>query len=111
MPSKIAFSTVLTALLVFIPGSMLAQTHGPIRVQQTPVGEMERRAQREREKKMNKDRQESLKRDTDKLLELANQLKQYVDKSNENTLSLDVINKAGEIEKLAHNVKEKMRGY
>jgi hypothetical protein len=36
-------------------------------------------------------------------------LKQYVDKSNENTLSLDVVRKAEEIEKLAHSVKEKMK--
>jgi coenzyme F420-reducing hydrogenase alpha subunit len=88
-----------------------AQTHRPIHIQQTPVGEVERKVQQEQEKKMNKQRQEVLKRDTDKLLELANQLKEYVDKSNENTLSLDVIKKAGEIEKLAHDVKEKMRGY
>ena len=32
-----------------------------------------------------------------------------VDKSNENTLSLDVLKKAEEIEKLAHSVKEKMK--
>jgi hypothetical protein len=33
-----------------------------------------------------------------------------VDKSNEHTLSLDVVKKADEIEKLAKSVKEKMRG-
>jgi len=33
-----------------------------------------------------------------------------VDKANENTLSVDVIRKAEEIEKLAHSVKEKMKG-
>jgi hypothetical protein len=33
-----------------------------------------------------------------------------VDKSNENVLSLDVLKKAEEIEKLAHSVKIKMRG-
>jgi hypothetical protein len=36
-------------------------------------------------------------------------LKQYVDKSNENTLSLDVVKKAEEIEKLARSVKDKMK--
>ena len=46
----------------------------------------------------------------DQLLEIAQQLKDNVDKSNENTLSLDVVKKAEEIEKLAHNVREKMKG-
>lgn len=67
--------------------------------------------QREQAKKLNKERQEALKRDTDKLLKLSSELKQYVDKSNEHVLSLDVIKKAEEIEKLAHSVKEKMKGY
>jgi len=34
-----------------------------------------------------------------------------VDKTNENTLSVEVIKKAEEIEKLAHSVKEKMKQY
>ena len=62
------------------------------------------------EKKANEQRQAQLKRDTDKLLKLSQELKAYVDKSNENVLSLDVIKKADEIEKLAHSVKTKMRG-
>ena len=61
-------------------------------------------------KKQNELRQQELKKDTDKLLELANELKQYVDKTNENIISLDVIKKAEQIEKLAHAVKEKMKG-
>ena len=63
-------------------------------------------------KKANQERQQKLKQDTDKLFTLASELKQYVDKSNENTLSLDVIKKAEEIEKLARSVKDKMKaGY
>jgi hypothetical protein len=61
-------------------------------------------------KNQNNARHESLKKDTDRLLELATELKQYVDKTNEHTLSLDVIKKAEEVEKLAKKVKEKMRG-
>jgi hypothetical protein len=60
-------------------------------------------------KKANRERQAQLQRDTDNLVKLANELKQYVDKSNENTLSLDVLKKAEAIEKLAHSVKEKMK--
>ena len=65
--------------------------------------------ERDMEKARNKERQQSLQKDTAQLLQLATELKQYVDKSNENTLSLDVIKKAEEIEKLAHKVKDKMR--
>jgi len=72
--------------------------------------EWEAQQKRAREKAENEKRQQELKKDTDKLLDLATQLKQYVDKTNEHTLSVDVIKKAEEIEKLAHNVKEKMKG-
>lgn len=66
--------------------------------------------ERDREKALNKQRQTSLQKDTDRLLELATELKQNVDKSNEHTLSLDVIKKAEQIEKLAKEVKDKMKG-
>ena len=66
--------------------------------------------QKQMQKKANEQRQAELKRDTDKLLKLSTELKEYVEKSNENVLSLDVIKKADEIEKLAHSVKTKMKG-
>jgi hypothetical protein len=62
------------------------------------------------QKKFNLQRQQEIKKDTDKLLQLATELKQSVDKSSENTLSLDVIKKAEQIEKLAKTVKDKMKG-
>lgn len=70
-------------------------------------------AQREREqaRARNKERQEKLKADTEKLLQLATELKQYVDKTNENILSIEVIKKTDEIEKLAKSVREKMKTY
>ena len=61
-------------------------------------------------KKAAKERAVALKNDTDKLLKLSVELKQYVDKSDANVLSLDVIKKAEEIEKLAKSVKDKMTG-
>lgn len=74
------------------------------------LSEAELRMEREREKRMNQERHASLKEDTDKLLELATELKKRVDNSNENLLSLEVVKKAEEIEKLAKKVKEKMKG-
>ena len=68
------------------------------------------RIARDMAKKANLERQAALKPDTDKLFKLAAELKGYVDKSNENVLSLEVLKKAEEIEKLAHSVKDKMKG-
>ncbi|MGA9508834.1 MAG: hypothetical protein WBV55_09465, partial [Candidatus Sulfotelmatobacter sp.] len=68
------------------------------------------RIERDMAKKANLERQAALKADTDKLFKLATELKASVDKSNENTLSIDVVKKAEEIEKLAHSVKDKMKG-
>jgi hypothetical protein len=65
-------------------------------------GELEKRAEAHRV--------EQLKNDTDKLLKLSEELKTYVDKTNMNVLSLDVMKKAQEIEKLAKSVHDKMRG-
>jgi hypothetical protein len=56
------------------------------------------------------DRQKQLEADTDKLLALATDLKAQVDKSTKDTLSVDVIKKADEIEKLAHSMKERIKG-
>jgi hypothetical protein len=73
------------------------------------VDEQRAKIEKDMAKRANRERQAQLHRDTDNLLKLANELKQYVDKTNENTLSLDVVKKAEEIEKLAHSVKEKMK--
>ena len=78
-----------------------------------PMGdedEARARVTSEMAKKAAKERVAALKHDTDRLLRLSVELKQSVDKSDENVLSLDVIKKAEEIEKLAHSVKEKMKG-
>jgi hypothetical protein len=77
--------------------------------QTDPAEESRKQIEKDMAKKANLERQEQLKRDTDKLLKLATELKDYVDKTNENVLSLDVIKKADQIEKLAHSVKEKMK--
>jgi hypothetical protein len=78
---------------------------------QTPEeDEVRARIAHDMEKKAAKDRVVALKTDTDKLLRLSVELKSYVDKSDENVLSLTVIKKAEEIEKLAKSVKDKMKG-
>ena len=68
-------------------------------------------AQRVEQEKMRiSERQKKLVEDTDKLLALTTALKEQVDESNKNILSLDMVKKAEEIEKLAHSVKERIKG-
>ena len=55
------------------------------------------------------ERHKKLQEDTAKLLALSTELKAEVDKTTKDELSLDVVRKAGEIEKLAHDVKERMK--
>lgn len=76
----------------------------------SPEQEAQDRMQKEMAKKANQERQAQLKRDTEHLFKLATELKQYVEKTNENTLSVEVVKKAEEIEKLARSVKDKMKG-
>jgi hypothetical protein len=68
------------------------------------------RTEQDMEKLRNGERQKRLVSDTEKLVALVNELKIDMDKTNKDMLSLDVIRKADEIEKLAHSVKEKMKG-
>ncbi|MGH9546128.1 MAG: hypothetical protein ACRD23_13045 [Terriglobales bacterium] len=105
------------AFLLTAAVPLVSQTN-PLRLPDPPLGQQKPRPEdeprlrmeKEMAKKANQARQADLKRDTDKLLKLATELKESVDKTNESTLSVDVIKKAEEIEKLAHSVKDKMKG-
>ena len=68
--------------------------------------EMQKRLARQRVQ----ERFAQIKKDTDHLLELATQLKKSVDEASDQTLSLEVIRKAEQIEKLAKQVRQKMAG-
>jgi len=57
----------------------------------------------------NVDRKRQIADDSARLLKMASDLKAEVDKTSKDTLSLGVIRKAEEIEKLAHSVKDKMK--
>jgi len=57
----------------------------------------------------NNERKRQIAEDSAKLLKLATELKAEVDKTTKDMLSLTVIRKADEIERLAHNVKDKMK--
>lgn len=103
---------LITALVLFSGGAALLAPAAPVtappqfETRQDPTQkEMQDRMMRE----ANKKRQQDIRDDTDKLFQLASELKTAVDKTNENLLSLDVVRKADEVEKLAHKVKDKMK--
>ena len=103
------FLFIAAVLLLLATGILVAPRAPaallPIQFNQDPQKEMQERMY----KAANKKRQQDIRDDTDKLFELATELKAAVDKSNENMLSLDVVRKADEVEKLAKKVKEKMK--
>lgn len=103
---SLAMSLIVFLVLPLVSAQQLPPPFGPPRQKD----EQREQAEKDMAKRANKQRQADIKRDADRLLKLATELKQAVDKSNENVLSMDVIKKAEEIEKLAHNVKEKMKG-
>ncbi len=92
---------------VAAPDPQLGRSPFPRKEDDPILLEMEKR----RRKELNKARFNELKRDADKLLALATELKTHVDKADENMLSLDVLKKTEQIEKLAKSVRDKMRGY
>jgi hypothetical protein len=91
------------------PGSAAPGTLPPLGEPPIPADPMRARMDAERMKAMNDDRHKKLAADVDKLLALTNELKSDVDKANKDELSVEVIRKAGEIEKLAHDVQSRMK--
>lgn len=108
MPVKLV---TVAALVLMMCAALFAATPAPAATPQ--VETRQDPAQKEMQDRMsraaNKKRQQDIRDDTDKLFQLATELKAAVDKTNENLLSLDVIHKAEEVEKLAKKVKEKMK--
>ena len=72
--------------------------------QQNPLSDKQKREML----KANFDR---MKRDAKELADLAKDLQEQLDRSNENVLSLGIVDKADKIEKLARKIKSTARGY
>ncbi|MBZ5665877.1 MAG: hypothetical protein LAO30_14840 [Acidobacteriia bacterium] len=71
--------------------------------------DLQQRFERDKIARLVADRQSQLRLDTEKLVALTAELKQHVDKTGGNILSMDVIKKAQEIQKLAKSVQDKMK--
>lgn len=65
--------------------------------------------QRQQALAANWQRQVEIRRDTDKMLQLTAELKDYLQKAEHGIISVDAIKKAEQIEKLAHTVKAKLK--
>jgi cell shape-determining protein MreC len=98
-------TSVAPAVMAQAPASQHGQGLGSSEPLDPAVARLEKEAQKRR----NLQREQEIRQDSEKLLELATELKQYVDKTNEHVISLDVIRKAEQIEKLAKVVREKMK--
>jgi hypothetical protein len=102
---------LIAALVLFSSGAVLLAAGAPAEAPQfeTRQDPAQKEMQDRMMKEANKKRQQDIREETDKLFQLATELKAAVDKSNENLLSLDVVRKADEVEKLAKKVKDKMK--
>jgi hypothetical protein len=114
---------LLVGLLTLAPGSAL--NHRPAAQQIPPVpqpgiGPPEERGihdpdparahiEDQQRRLATDERHKRLLADADHLVDLSIQLKAAVDKSSKNELSLDVVRRAAEIERLAHDLKERMK--
>jgi hypothetical protein len=104
-------------VLVPLAGGALQQPNPPRNVPEflnrlPDFGDQERMKQAREGEKSNAAANASLQKrvsdDSAKLLKLASDLKVEVDKSGKDTLSLDVLRKAGKIEKLAKTIKSEV---
>lgn len=93
-------------LALFAPAALPQQQQ---QREEGPAAQIQDKMQRDRMKALNKERQASLKKDLDELYKLAAELKESVDKTDENVLSLQVIKKTEQIEKLARDIRKKMK--
>ena len=107
-----ALVVLVTLLFTFLPANTqepAAEPDPQFTAQRGSPNTWSRDQMRKMQKAQSVERQKKLKEDTDKLLSLATELKNSVDKTNENVLSLEVVKKAEEIERLAKKIKTNMR--
>jgi len=94
------------------PGQVPAQPSNQPELQipgETPHDPAHERMRQQAIVSANEARHKRMSEDANKLFDLSKELKDDVDKTANDELSLDVMRKAAEIEKLAHDVRERMR--
>jgi hypothetical protein len=104
----------LSAPVQLAPGSYPGLLAAPPQFQEPPVteeSEQARQLARKQRKELIKENFEKMKRDADELATLAKALQDELAKSNENVLSLQVMDRADKIERLAKRIKSRARGF
>ena len=99
----------LAVLIALISLSLTAQVRPDRRDRDDPAIALHEKMIHDQKKALNKQRQADIRKDMDKLYKLATDLKAMVDKTDENILSVDVIKKTEEIEKLSKDIRNKMK--
>jgi hypothetical protein len=102
--------TLVTAGSVRVSGGQMPAPSLPWANQMPGMSQPDSMRRAEQRRMLMSERQKRLVEDTDKLLALSTALKEQVDESNKDVLSLDMVKKAEQIEKLAHSVKERIKG-
>ena len=106
---------VLLVTLLFVFALASAQTiHLPPAVSQsqsmgTPPVTPGDDVQKRQALAANQQRQLEIRRDTEKMAELTQELRDYLAKTEQGTMSVDAVKKAEQIEKLAHSIRSKMK--
>jgi TolA-binding protein len=114
MPNVSSVLVTFCLLLAATGAASAQQIHLPPAVSQSqgmgsvPVYEGDA-VQRQQALAANQQRQVELRRDMEKMSELTQELKDYLQKSEQGVVSLDAIKKAEQIEKLAKSVRSKMK--
>ena len=110
---RIVYLVFIFGFMLMIGGVSLRVLHVEARPQHReeppPSDPALEKMKKNAEKQRNQQRQSELRKDTDQLFELASELKKSVDNSNEHVLSVEVIRKTEQIEKLARSVRDKMK--
>ncbi|WP_035350152.1 hypothetical protein [Edaphobacter aggregans] len=91
-----------------MPGTEQGQTLDPMKIPQTEGIDAKLRDQQDRQ--LRAARQKRMVADTDRLAVLITDLKAHVNSSTINSLPVDMIKKADEIEKLARDLKKQLKG-
>jgi len=110
--SSLAFTGLV--LILAAHGAPAQQIHLPPSISQgqgmgSPPVVTGNDAQKQQAIAANLQRQAEIRRDTEKMLQLNTELKDYLDKGGQGVVSMDAIKKAEQIEKLAHGVKSKLK--
>ncbi len=113
MPRTLSVLIVLSLLLASMSygtETMSAVPRDPQIGTQTPPDPLEKQAEKQRDREMQRQRYIDLKKRAERLLEVATELKQYVDRAGDNVMSLEVLKKAQEMEKLSKDLQKRMKG-